>query len=69
VFLPLGGLTVVRIGALAGTEPGAGFGSTAVAVPNDPFLIGTTFAAQWFVLDATPGKRLAATEAVTTTYF
>jgi mono/diheme cytochrome c family protein len=69
VFVPLGGLTVVRIGALSGVGPGNGFGSTTLQVPADPSLIGTTFAAQWFVLDATPGKRLSATEAVSATYF
>jgi hypothetical protein len=69
VFLPMGGLTVLRIGALHGSGPGNGFGSATLSIPSDPLLIGTTFAAQWFVLDATPGKRIAATDAIVTTYF
>jgi hypothetical protein len=69
VLVPFGGLMIVRHGPLAGSGAGNGFGSATIAIPNDPLLIGTTFAAQWFVLDSTPGKRFAATDAVTATYF
>ncbi len=69
VLVPFGGLMLVRHGPLSGSGAGNGFGSATIAIPNDPVLIGTTFAAQWFVLDSTSGKRFAATDAVTATYF
>jgi cytochrome c peroxidase len=69
VLVPFGGLMLVRHGPLSGSGPGNGFGSATLAIPDDPVLIGTTFAAQWFVLDSTPGKRFAASDAVTATYF
>jgi cytochrome c peroxidase len=59
-----GPLVVKRLGALAGSGPGDGTGSGSIAIPNDPLLVGTTFYAQAFVLDMTPGVRFATTDAV-----
>jgi hypothetical protein len=62
-------LLVRRLGSLAGSGVGGGFGSGSIAIPNDPLLIGRTFYAQVFVLDSTPGVRFAATDAVACTRF
>jgi len=62
-------LTIRRLGPLAGSGPGGGFGSGSIAIPNDPLLIGRTFYAQAYVLDVTPGVRFAATEAAAITRF
>ncbi len=69
-YLDLSGpLTVRRIGRLAGSGAGDGYGSGTIAIPSDPLLIGRTFYAQVYVLDLTPGTRFAATEAVAITRF
>jgi cytochrome c peroxidase len=69
LHVQLPGATFVRIGPIAGNGAGNGFASVVLPIANDPLLVGTTMYAQWFVLDATPGKRLATSEAVALTYF
>jgi len=64
-----GGSKIKRIGAMAGSGPGDGWGSATLALPADPLLVGQQFFAQWLVLDPQGGgQRLAASDAVSITY-
>ncbi len=62
-------LVLRRLGPLAGTGQGGGYGSGSIAIPNDPLLVGRTFYAQAYVIDPTSAGRCAATEAVAMTRF
>jgi hypothetical protein len=70
LHVPLSSLVaIVRVGPLAGVGPGNGFTSVTVPLANDPLLIGTSWYAQWFVLDFTPTTRFAASEGAQITFF
>lgn len=69
IHVALTGSVIIRVGALNGSGPGAGFGSATIPIPNDASLIGTSVFAQWFDLDLTPGRRYGASDAVALTYF
>ena len=63
------GSKILRIGALAGSGNGDGWGSATLSLPSDPLLVGQQFFAQWLVLDPQGGgQRLAASDAVAVTY-
>lgn len=62
-------LVLRRLGPLAGSGLGGGYGSGSIAIPNDPLLLGRTFYAQAYVIDPTSAGRCAATEAVAMTRF
>ena len=52
LYVALSNVTaLVRVGPLAGTGPGNGFGSATVPIPSIPALIGTSVFAQWFVFE------------------
>ena len=56
---------LLRLPALSGSGPSAGYGTLSFALPNDPLLVGVPFYAQWLVFDSIPGvRRFSATAPV-----
>jgi cytochrome c peroxidase len=70
LYVPIGaGTSLKRIHALSGSGPGEGYGTIRWTIPADASAIGTTWYAQWIVLDNAPGRRFSASDAVSWTIF
>ncbi|HEV8112667.1 MAG TPA: cytochrome c peroxidase [Planctomycetota bacterium] len=63
------GVATRRIQTLKGGGAGDGWGSVTWVLPTDPARIGSTWYAQWLVLDGAAGRRFAASDAVEWTIF